>query len=157
MTKNHIMEKKLIEYGKLINISYITKHTNYDIDSDTEWERCCYVTKKALLHIFECTSCSKDTSNFITMYIEYKGVGHACCIYDNKLFQSFGKHHYLKITPLHVSLDELLSNIKHYIALFYPLQYIELDEPENLYVQIKYYSTKVSDDQIIFNINKLCK
>jgi hypothetical protein len=56
-----------------------------------------------------------------------------------------------------VSLDELLSNIKHYIALFYPLQYIELDEPENLYVQIKYYSTKVSDDQIIFNINKLCK
>lgn len=151
------MQTKLIECGKLINMSYIAKHTNYDIDSDNEWKTCCYVTKKALLHIFECTACPKDTSNFITIYMEYKNVGHACCIYDNKLFQSFGNHHYLHITPLHVSADELLSNIKDYIALFYPLQYIELDEPENLYVQIKYYYTKATDDQIISNINKLCK
>jgi hypothetical protein len=151
------MEKKLIEHGKLINISYITKHTNYEIDSGNEWKTCCYITKRALLYLFECTSCSKHDSNFITIYIEYKNVGHACCIYDNKLFQSFGNHHYLQITPLHVSVDELLSNIKCYIALLYPLQYIKLNEPENLYVQIKYYSTKVSDDQIISNLNKLCK
>jgi hypothetical protein len=151
------MEAKLIENSKAMNVAYLTKHTNYDIDDDNEWKHRCYATRGALLRIFDCTSCSKHYSNFITIYIEYKNIGHACCVYNNKLFQSFGNQHYLQITPLNVSVDELLSNIKHYIALFYPLQYIELNEPENLYVQIKYYSTKVSDDQIISNLNKLCK
>jgi hypothetical protein len=149
------MESKLLEFREQINRSYIVKYTNCDIDDKIK--TCCYITKKALMHLFECIPCERDRSNFITVYFEYKNIGHACCLYNNKIYQSFEAHNYLQITPLDITINELLSNIKHYIALFYPIQYIELDAPEDLYIQIRYYFTNVYEEQVISNLNRLIR
>jgi len=151
------MEKELIKLGKQINLSYIDKFTHYGINSDPDWMTCCYTTKKALLYIFECKSCHKNDSNFMTIYIEYKNVGHVCCIYDNKIFQSFGGYYYLDIKPLHIPVEELLLNIVDYIDLFYPADYLKLDKADNLYVRASYYYTGAGNEKIIENLHKLCK
>lgn len=147
------MEGKLIEFRKQINTSYIIKYTNNDIDD--KLKTCCYITKKALMHLFECISCKQEDSNFITIYFEYKNIGHVCCLYNNQIYQSFEAHNYLQITPLHITIKDLLSNIKHHIALFYPIQYVELDKPDNLYVQTRYYFTNACEEQMMSNLNRL--
>ncbi len=147
------MESKLLEFREQINTSYIIKYTNHDIDD--ELKTCCYITKKALMYLFECIPCEQEKSNFITIYFEYKNIGHMCCLYNNQIYQSFEAHNYLQITPLHITIKELLSNIGHYIGLFYPTEYIELDIPNDLYVQTRYYFAHAHEEKVISNINRL--
>jgi hypothetical protein len=147
------MESKLLEFREQINTSYIIKYTNHDIDD--ELKTCCYITKKALLHLFECIPCEQEKSNFITIYFEYKNIGHVCCLYNNQIYQSFEGHNYLQITPLRITIKKLLSNIRQNIALFYPMKYIELDILDDLYVQTRYYFANACEKIVISNINRL--
>lgn len=148
------MDIELLKNNEIINKSYILNYTNESPDNILIT---CHITKQALLHLFSCKLCDKNTANFITLYIEYKNIGHSCCIYENKIYQSFGSYYYLTITPIDISINILIRNIKKYIHLFYPDEYIKADIPDNIYTKIKYYYTSSSYYDIFDKLKKLKK
>jgi hypothetical protein len=156
------MDDILLHKEKLNKI-YIKYHTNINYDADNidntdnteHFDTNCHITKKLLVHLLECKSSEKKLSNFQTIYFEYKNIGHSCCIYKNKILQSFAKYHYLKYTDLSIGVEELFENIDKYIYLFYPDDFLNLDKEDNLYVSIKYYYTDIDEKKIIYNLNKL--
>lgn len=145
----------VLQYKEKLNKLFINQHTNINYDNNEDWDTNCHVTKKLLIHLLECKICDKNVSNFQTIYFEYKGFGHSCCIYKNKILQSFAKYHYLKSTNLQMSFDELYCSINKHIELFFPEYFINLDKEIKLYVSVVYYYTNIEDDKIINNLKKL--
>jgi len=143
----------LVKYNRQINHSYLKKHTNFSFEDDEKY--CCYITQKALLHLFECKTVKKSDANYIQIYMEYKNVGHGCCIYDNKLLQSFATYHYLQLTPIDFTIDELLKCPSKYLHMFYPPEFLEMDGPENVYIKCTYFITTIDNNKLMTNLKKL--
>jgi len=145
----------ILLHREKLSKAFINKHTNINYDSEEDWDTNCHITRDLLIHLLECVSSDKNKSNFQTIYFEYKGVGHSCCIYENKILQSFEKYHYINSTVLPVPVDELYEAIENYLNLFFPNNFINLNEEIKLYTRIKYYQTNVSEEQVIKNLSKL--
>ena len=145
----------ILQHKEKLNKIFIKKYTNFNYDDKEAWDTNCHITKKLLIHLLECVVSEKAMSNFQTIYFEYKGIGHSCCVYKNKILQSFAGHHYLKFTNLQMSFDELYQSIDKHIDLFFPKNFIDLDKEVKLYTSIKYYYTSVDNSRIVNNLNKL--
>jgi len=143
----------ILSNNKIINKAYVNKFTNYTYTNDIDTD--CHITKNLLLYLLECKTSQKQISNFQTIYIEYKGFGHSCSIYKNCIYHSFSKYNYLKKQNLNISLSELYFDIKKYIELFFPKDYINLNKNINFYSKIKYYYTNIKEEDIIKNLYKL--
>jgi hypothetical protein len=145
----------LLENREKVNKQFVNYHTNLTYNELEDFDTNCHITKKLLIYLFECKSCEKNISNFCTIYFEYKGIGHSCCIYRNKILQSFANYHYLKCTNLEMGLDELYNSIEEHIDLFYPEYFINLDKEPKLYTSISYYFTDITEEKFINNLKKL--
>ena len=142
-------------HKETINEKYFTKYLNGKYEDYFDLSTDCHITKKILILLFECTTCNESDSNFQTIYFEYKGIGHSCCIYKNKILQSFSKYNHLYITDLDIGLKELYGNIEKYVYLFYPMEFINLNKEINFHYKIRYYQTNVSEEKLKCNLLKL--
>jgi hypothetical protein len=147
----------IISNNKSLNNIYISKYTNNDYNTNSDLDTNCHITKKLLLFLLECVKSDKSNSNFQTLYIEYKGFGHSCCIYNNFIYQSFEKYYYLQSVKINVSLQEIIKSIDRYIYLFYPKEIIDMNKEDNIYFSVKYYYTNIGETKIINNAINLIK